>query len=72
MPISIVWLLSDFNPRPREEGDLFHCLYYTALLYFNPRPREEGDGWGAAVKGQPPNFNPRPREEGDLASLSIL
>ena len=33
----------DFNPRPREEGDSFHCLYYTAPLYFNPRPREEGD-----------------------------
>ena len=33
----------DFNPRPREEGDLVHCLYYTVSLYFNPRPREEGD-----------------------------
>ena len=32
-----------FNPRPREEGDSFHCLYYNVPLYFNPRPREEGD-----------------------------
>ncbi len=38
------WTYLHFNPRPREEGDSFHCLYYTVLLYFNPRPREEGDG----------------------------
>ena len=32
-----------FNPRPRKEGDSFHCLYYNVPLYFNPRPRKEGD-----------------------------
>ena len=26
-----------------KRATVFHCLYYTALLYFNPRPREEGD-----------------------------
>ena len=40
---SVVRRVIDFNPRPREEGDSFHCLYYTVSLYFNPRPREEGD-----------------------------
>ena len=34
---------SDFNPRPREEGD--QGFYPTSVRwqYFNPRPREEGD-----------------------------
>ena len=32
-----------FNPRPREEGDIFDCDYYVNFRNFNPRPREEGD-----------------------------
>ena len=54
-----------FNPRPREEGDSFHCLYYTVLLYFNPRPREEGDMRFISADKNSFYFNPRPREEGD-------
>ena len=54
-----------FNPRPREEGDSFHCLYYTVSLYFNPRPREEGDVLIMVYSYVPHDFNPRPREEGD-------
>ena len=34
---------SDFNPRPREEGDSFKFLASDGVGYFNPRPREEGD-----------------------------
>ena len=33
----------DFNPRPREEGDLADILYLCTAYNFNPRPREEGD-----------------------------
>ena len=34
----------DFNPRPREEGDLYHfSVIKCELVHFNPRPREEGD-----------------------------
>ena len=32
-----------FNPRPREEGDLYCVAHFFRQLYFNPRPREEGD-----------------------------
>ena len=38
--------LSDFNPRPREEGDLTAPLGICLLIHFNPRPREEGDTTG--------------------------
>ena len=34
---------SNFNPRPREEGDLYLRLCRTGNGDFNPRPREEGD-----------------------------
>ena len=33
----------NFNPRPREEGDLRVLLIVHYLKHFNPRPREEGD-----------------------------
>ena len=36
-------LLVDFNPRPREEGDIFWVTFLGVVCYFNPRPREEGD-----------------------------
>ena len=34
---------SDFNPRPREEGDVLWKKMVLPINYFNPRPREEGD-----------------------------
>ena len=55
----------DFNPRPREEGDLCLCVICVIVLYFNPRPREEGDYRQQAVYQLMCDFNPRPREEGD-------
>ena len=33
----------DFNPRPREEGDLKGDKNFNVPRDFNPRPREEGD-----------------------------
>ena len=33
----------DFNPRPREEGDLKGDKNFNVPHDFNPRPREEGD-----------------------------
>ena len=33
----------DFNPRPREEGDVALKVEVGAVPNFNPRPREEGD-----------------------------
>ena len=34
----------NFNPRPREEGDMSQSRENLLSFYFNPRPREEGDG----------------------------
>ena len=34
---------SNFNPRPREEGDGRCAVIIFFLRDFNPRPREEGD-----------------------------
>ena len=34
---------SNFNPRPREEGDYRGEKLLIKHIYFNPRPREEGD-----------------------------
>ena len=33
----------NFNPRPREEGDVLWNVCFTLEFDFNPRPREEGD-----------------------------
>ena len=35
--------VTDFNPRPRKEGDIRFLLKTRQKLYFNPRPRKEGD-----------------------------
>ena len=35
--------LADFNPRPREEGDIINLGCIQWGINFNPRPREEGD-----------------------------
>ena len=35
----------DFNPRPREEGDMHSIMPLIIVSNFNPRPREEGDGY---------------------------
>ena len=36
--------VENFNPRPREEGDLLIVFASGVASDFNPRPREEGDG----------------------------
>ena len=62
---------TNFNPRPREEGDRV-CFKIKAFAYhFNPRPREEGDlsSFNQILKNL--DFNPRPREEGDLRLTAI-
>ena len=56
----------DFNPRPREEGDLVIFAIQNLIKNFNPRPREEGDMFYKWDKVEIQDFNPRPREEGDL------
>ena len=64
--------ISDFNPRPREEGDLPHLQWADEALYFNPRPREEGDlATPDANTIRSIDFNPRPREEGDLTAFTV-
>ena len=40
---------SNFNPRPREEGDSNKSIKYFIAKNFNPRPREEGDDVGKTV-----------------------
>ena len=58
--------ISDFNPRPREEGDIMEIGIKYQNADFNPRPREEGDYPDKIIIICFINFNPRPREEGDL------
>ena len=55
----------DFNPRPREEGDVPATRSAEMSGNFNPRPREEGDYGDGKVSAGLGDFNPRPREEGD-------
>ena len=38
-----IYVQGNFNPRPREEGDLLWDVRITFKFNFNPRPREEGD-----------------------------
>ena len=46
-------IISNFNPRPREEGDIYIVVCLSVNKYFNPRPREEGDkyvlNWSAVI-----------------------
>ena len=56
----------DFNPRPREEGDILNFQILTTRNDFNPRPREEGDTKRKTFMYGMQYFNPRPREEGDF------
>ena len=42
-------MTSDFNPRPREEGDILTRRPTVEQFYFNPRPREEGDKEGGCM-----------------------
>ena len=55
----------NFNPRPREEGDIANDWAEGVLNDFNPRPREEGDSSIIVAGISLIDFNPRPREEGD-------
>ena len=59
-----------FNPRPREEGDIFLIEVLLWLPCFNPRPREEGDVNGILTLFSLLCFNPRPREEGDYIDVT--
>ena len=67
MIFAIQNLIKNFNPRPREEGDIYCCIYILKRCYFNPRPREEGDQGAFDFPSKKKDFNPRPREEGDMA-----
>ena len=58
-------VFSNFNPRPREEGDVKQRADMSVKQNFNPRPREEGDQILPRRFHAVDNFNPRPREEGD-------
>ena len=57
-----------FNPRPREEGDVYSIPKSAYPDDFNPRPREEGDHATIVLTMITLYFNPRPREEGDTVS----
>ena len=59
-------VISNFNPRPREEGDNDNVRYVNISKHFNPRPREEGDDDVTSSALAVTYFNPRPREEGDF------
>ena len=38
-----ITVMLDFNPRPREGGDMSRPALSSGISYFNPRPREGGD-----------------------------
>ena len=57
--------LPDFNPRPREGGDLSINHIFLIVNNFNPRPREGGDDLRPDDAQGRQHFNPRPREGGD-------
>ena len=59
----------NFNPRPREEGDVTQGQRVRQLRNFNPRPREEGDLIFSSKLSTGCYFNPRPREEGDKPDI---
>ena len=40
----------NFNPRPREEGDVAVSGVIVKGIHFNPRPREEGDKTPILIK----------------------
>ena len=42
--------INDFNPRPREEGDMMCTVQSVSIQNFNPRPREEGDMFAAGYR----------------------
>ena len=46
--ISLLYMVN-FNPRPREEGDVAHTGTVSDVGNFNPRPREEGDTTASIV-----------------------
>ena len=64
--------ITDFNPRPREEGDHQRGITVLQSTHFNPRPREEGDFYCFCTCKGFLNFNPRPREEGDAMAILCL
>ena len=68
MEIGIKHQNANFNPRPREEGDVAHTGTVSDVGNFNPRPREEGDNTALLQARSLKHFNPRPREEGDQFS----
>ena len=41
--VALKSILSDFNPRPRKEGDKGNQTLIAKCIHFNPRPRKEGD-----------------------------
>ena len=64
--------ISDFNPRPREEGDEGFGTTCAYTVDFNPRPREEGDQVKRLSGASATHFNPRPREEGDTFNITCI
>ena len=67
-----MFILINFNPRPRKEGDRL-CLWRRRVAcYFNPRPRKEGDLSVDEVTTSPSYFNPRPRKEGDVSTMVAI
>ena len=56
---------TNFNPRPRKEGDKCFLKNINVMPNFNPRPRKEGDSMAVIRYRQLGDFNPRPRKEGD-------
>ena len=62
----------NFNPRPREKGDIVINGSWRYPSNFNPRPREKGDFLWQTRAYRSWNFNPRPREKGDYLFLPAM
>ncbi len=59
--------VDDFNPRPREEGDLFDRQTDRRYKHISIHALvKRATWWWHYTTTINYNFNPRPREEGDL------
>ena len=63
------FIVADFNPLPRKEGDVGTSTGIIPAMHFNPLPRKEGDGTPNFGYNVVNDFNPLPRKEGDRKLL---
>ena len=69
-PRKFLLLETDFNPRPREEGDLFSGWISSKKIISIHALVKRATSFHCLYYNVPLYFNPRPREEGDSLGIS--